>query len=335
MSQHFNSYRDSHNHTCEKCSNFVDMLNKHIGSCSNAHCPIQMCRNARNQYPTTLAQFQFGSNRSTPVGNGISRQSASSHGKPQGLQMLGRSSSFCAEDTDVNSSRSSVLSSRGVAPVISDLARASLRARAEEIVNRLDREEPFFSAPLGMLIPSVSGAHHGPMSLPSDSTPYQIGVQQQIVLSPIAEQPSTEDISPSFSSMPPLSHHGSQPQFSSLGSGYSSCDMDGPGHTSMDRASAPPQSIKLGSERVQEPQEQVPISYPKQKVLHQLNTVSHFCVVGMIPFGVHPNNVFFSNMVEHCTTPTCKCVDHLYSCEAQLYEQNRSWSGVGQECESR
>lgn len=271
MSQHFNSYRDSHNHTCEKCSNFVDMLNKHIGSCSDAHCPIQMCRSARNQYPTTLAQFQFGGHL-TPVGDGVSR-SSSSDGKPQGLHIIGRSSSFGAADTNV---KRSFFSSRGAAPVISDLTRAALRERAEQIVDRLDQEEPLLSAPSsGVLISGVSGTHHGPISLPSDSAPYQIGVQQQIMLSPIAEQPGTEDVSPSFASMPPFSHHGSQPQFSSLGSGYSSCDMDGPGHTSMDRASAPPQSINLGSESTQEPQEQVPVAYPKQKVLHCLNTVSH------------------------------------------------------------
>ena len=99
MSQHFNSYRDSHNHTCEKCSNFVDMLNKHIGSCSDAHCPIQMCRSARNHHPTT---FQFGG-RSTPVGDGVSR-SSTSHGKPLALHILGRSSSFGAADTDMNPS---------------------------------------------------------------------------------------------------------------------------------------------------------------------------------------------------------------------------------------
>ena len=177
---------------------------------------------------------------------------------------------------------SSLISSRGAAPIISDLTRNALRKRAEEIVNRLDQEEPLLNA-------GISNTHNGPMSLSSESTPYQIGVQQQIMLSPIAEQPGTEDVSPSFASMPPFSHHSSQPQFSSLGSGYSSCDIDGPGHTSMDRASAPPQSIKLGSERTQEPLEQEPVAFPKQVLLHHLNTVSHMCVVKLITFGVHLN----------------------------------------------
>ena len=270
MSQHYNSHRNSHNHTCEKCSNFVDMMNKHMSSCTKTHCPIQLCRNSRQQYHPMAMQFHF-SNSSTQLVEKDSPQS-SSHSMRSRPHVLGRSSS--SADIEESTSYSSVLSSIGAAPVISGLARASLRAKAEEIVNRLDREEPLFSessasASSGLLtqqIPHSLPTNFGPMSLPTDSAPFQPQVGQgQIMLSPIAEQPGTEDASPS-SNVPQLLHHGSNPQFPSFGSGFSSYEMDGPGHTSMDRATVPPQSLKL------EPNEQH--NFPKQQVLHQLKPVS-------------------------------------------------------------
>ena len=242
-----------------------------------------MCRSARHeqQYLLPAAQFQFGGH-STPVETDHSRGPIGVREHPA----IGRSSSFTVADVDDNASLSSLLSSRGIGPVVSSLARASLRAKAEEIVNRLDREEPLLSEsstssmPQKYQIPSHSFPTHpvGPMSLPSDPTPYhtQMGGSQNM-LSPIAEQPGTEDVSPS-STVPPLSHHGSQPQFLSLGSGFSSYEMDGPGHTSMgggDAMSVPPQSLKLGAEKAQVPE--CPM-FPKQTLLHRLNSVSGVCV---------------------------------------------------------
>ena len=272
MSQHFNDFRNSHNHTCEKCSNWADMLTRHMNACTDAHCPIQMCRNSRNHHQTsTAAQFQFGGSKQQSVDNSSGRSTRHS------LQNLGRSSSFTAADVDDNTSMSSLLSSRGVGSVFSSLARASLRAKAEEIVNRLEQEEPFSSD----LVSSASRNQPiPPHSLPThpgdDSAHYhtQIGVQQQMMLSPIAEQPGTEDVSPGYSSIhPSLSHTGSQPQFPSLGSGFSSYEMDGPGHTSIGGASVPSQSMKLGVEKSQE-DEEPHVVYPKQKLLQRLNPVS-------------------------------------------------------------
>ena len=303
MSQHFNAYHNSHNHTCERCSNFTEMLNKHISSCTKPHCPIQMCRSTRQQQqmyllPTsTAAQFQFGSHSAPVVEKDSPRPgqavaSMSNKPAPPLLRMVGRSSSFNAADMDSDESLSLMISSKGVVPLISSLNRANLRARAEEIVNRLDREEPLLTQQNQQHLPPVPPnslpthpAHHGgPMSLPSnDSTssyhPQMMGGGQQIMLSPIAEMPGNEDVSPSYS-VPPLSHHGSQPQFSSLGSGYSSAELDGPGQNSMGGA---PQSLKIGSEKMQETGQQL-TKYPKQTLLHRLEPVSvcvYTCIIGV------------------------------------------------------
>ena len=310
------------------------MLNKHISSCTNPHCSVPMCRSTRQQqqlyppttaaaYGSTAAQFQFvGNHHSAPaVETEMDSASRSDHAvsmssraqlppRPD-LRLVGRSSSFSAADIHAQGqgledngfmSMSAVISSKGVAPLFSSLTRAKLRARAEEIVNRLDREEPLLSdvamqpqqQPLSLMTqqnqqPPVAPPNtlptHGPMSLPSNdsasnsasnSTSYHsqmVGGSggssgQQSMLSPIAESPGNEDTSLSCQSVPPLSHNNSQPQFSSFGStGLRSAEFDGPGQNSMATAD----STQVNSLKEQAGAVHV---YPKQKLLHGLRPVS-------------------------------------------------------------
>ena len=345
MSQHFNDYYHSFNHTCERCSHFAEMLNKHISSCTNAHCSVPMCRATRQQqqlypyaaYPppatttttnasaatTTAAQFQFeGSHHSAPVEKdsaiqpAVSSMSMSANAARPGMRMIGRSSSFTSADRQGQlgqgqeegngyMSMSALILSKGVPSLFGSLTRANLRARAEEIVNRLDREEPLLSGdvqqqhqPSSLLTqqnqqpppppipPNTLPTHPGPMSLSSssnDSTSNSAyhhqqmvgggsgGQQQSSMLSPIAEFPGNEDASPSCPSVPPLSHNNSQPQFSSFGStGLRSGEFDGPGgQTSM--ATSDSAQAKLSSMKEQST---VHRENPKQKMLHALKSVS-------------------------------------------------------------
>ena len=349
MSQHFNDYcRNSFNHTCERCSHYAEMLNKHINSCTNAHCSVPMCRATRQQqqlypyaaYPppttttsnasaatTTAAQFQFeGNHHSAPVEKdsarlagqpAVSSMNMSADAARPGMRMIGRSSSFTSADVQGKlrqgqdgsngyMSMSALIMSKGVPSLFSSLTRANLRARAEEIVNRLDREEPLLSGdimesamnmqqqPSSLLTqqnqqppppipPNTLPTHPGPMSLSSsnDSASNSAyhhqqmaggsGGQQQSMLSPIAEFPGNEDASPSCPSVPPLSHNNSQPQFSSFGStGLRSGEFDGPGgQTSM--ATSDSAQAKLSSMKEQST---VHREKPKQKMLHALKSVS-------------------------------------------------------------
>ena len=197
MSHHFNIYHNNHNHTCERCSNFAEMLNQHISSCTNPHCSVPMCRTTRQQQQlylstSTTAQFQFGGNHSAPVDEKDSplrpgQAAAVISGRSPGLRMIGRSSSFSSADRQGQESNgpmslSSLINSKGVAPLISPLTqakmRANLRAKAEEILNRLDQEEP--------LIPNVESMHPSTtlmtMQQPSSLLTHQN--QQQLPLVP-------------------------------------------------------------------------------------------------------------------------------------------------------
>jgi hypothetical protein len=229
--------------------------------------------------------------------------------------MIGRSSSFTSADVQAgqgqlegnNGYMSALILSKGVPSLFGSLTRANLRARAEEIVNRLDQEEPFVMEsamstmqPSSLLTqqnqqqpppvpPNTLPTHPGPMSLSSSNDsasnsssayhPQMVGVvggssgsaggQQQSMLSPIAEFPGNEDASPS-SSVPPLSHNNSQPQFSSFGStGLRSAEFDGPGQNSM--ATSDSAQAKLSSMKEQPT---VHREKPKQKMLHKLKSVS-------------------------------------------------------------
>ena len=147
MSQHFDSnyYHGNHNRTCERCSNFKEMLNKHISSCTNPHCPVPMCRSTRQQqqlYPntyTTNAQFQLKRRHSAPVverdsvnpGQAVSVSVRTLRPGPgHGLRMLSRSNSFSAGDLQGQESQSD-----------EPMLMSALRARLEEVINQLDRGE--------------------------------------------------------------------------------------------------------------------------------------------------------------------------------------------------
>ena len=340
MSQHFNNYYHSFNHTCERCSHFAEMLNKHISSCTNTHCSVPMCRATRQQqqlypyaaYPPsatitttnasaatmTAAQFQFeGSHHSAPVEKDSAIQpavssmsmSADAAARP-GMRLIRRSSSFTSaerqgqlgqgqEGGNGYMSMLAMILSKGVPSLFefSSLIRANLRVRAEEIVNRLDREEPLLSddvqqqhqpsslltqqnqqlPPLPPIPPNTLSTHPGPMSLSSSNDHHQQmvggsgGQQQSSMMSPITKLPGNEDISPSCPSVPPLSHNNSQPQFSSFGStGLHSGEFDGPGgQTSM--ATSDSAQAKLSSMKEQST---VHRENPKQKMLHALKSVS-------------------------------------------------------------
>lgn len=189
------------------------------------------------------------------------------------------------------------ISSEGVDPLISSLTRASLRDKAEEIVNRLDQEEqllsdmemhPTTTQPSFLLtqqnqqqpslVPpnslSPPHAHHRPMSLLSSYSSSSFSHQtmprdddygQQVMLIPIIESPGMEDISPSYPAKSPLSHHSSELlQFSSFGgSGLRYGEFDGPG---------------LGSQPSIDEDDlvSVPRSSKKQELLYPLKPVSMY-----------------------------------------------------------
>ena len=194
------------------------------------------------------------------------------------------------------------ISSEGVDSLISSLTRANLQDKAEEIVNRLDREEsllsdmemhPAITQPSSLLtqqnqqqpspVPpnslSSHHTHHRLMSLPSSYSSSSFSHQtmsrddygQQMMLTPIIESPGMEDTSPSYPAKSPLSHHSRELlQFSSFGdSGLHYCEFDGPGLGSQpsideDDLVLVPRSLKKQT------------VYPKQTLLYPLKLVSMY-----------------------------------------------------------
>lgn len=262
----------------------------------------------QQQLHLTTSMAQFGGSHSAPWVESLRdtlrrRQTVWLRGKivPRGPPLLARSTS-----KDQSMSTSFPISSEGVDPLISSLTRASLRDKAEEIMNRLDREEPLLSdmemhptiitqpsslltqqnqqRPSPVPLNSVSSyrAHHRPMSLPSNYSSSSFSHQtmphddyrQQMMLTPIVESPGMKDTSPNYPAKSPLSHHSRElPQFSSFGySGLRYDEFHGPGgQNSMATADSaqvtPPWSLK----------EQATAVFPKQKILYRLKSVS-LCV---------------------------------------------------------
>ena len=101
------------------------------------------------------------------------------------------------------------------------------------------------------------------------------------MLSPITSQQGTEDVPTGYPSIPlSLSHVGSQKQYPELGSDFSTSDyeLDGPGYTSMGGAFALKPDMRRGVGMSTESEEPY-VTYPKQRILHPLNTVSSGYVV--------------------------------------------------------
>ena len=218
------------------------MLNKHISSCTNPHCSIPMCRSTRQQqhlYPTTAttygstaAQFQFVGNHSAPVVTVDSTRSGQAQLPPRSeLLIVRQSSAFSA--TDIQSQGQDGKQYMSISAQA--LTRAKLRARAEEIVNRLDQEEPLTSniplstyqqQPLSLMTqqtqqPSVAPSNtlptHGSMC--HDSSSNSSSYHSQMVgsgssgekLSSIIESLGNEDAFPSCNqTKSPVSYHGSE-----------------------------------------------------------------------------------------------------------------------------
>ena len=163
---------------------------------------------------------------------------------------------------------------------IGSLTRADLREKAEEIVNRLDREESLVSDVKSHPVSPNSLSpyhtyHHSPISLQSShSTSHQVVPHddegQQMMLSPIVESPGMEDTFPrhSLAKTPLLHHSGELPQFSSYGdSALRYGKFDGPGLGTHTQCSHPPIDEDDLSVKKQ-------AAYPKQTLLYPLNPVS-------------------------------------------------------------
>lgn len=232
---------------CKRCQLFDAQMYRHAEACTFLVCPVDMCRNIKQQL-----QQEFGS---LPY----------DHNNPFVPHPLQRRNSFGASDQYYGSTghQSGLFLSfsqieSGNFSEDSPVSRY-IGARADEIVSKLDREEPLLAPEVPNAAPPTSLGRPG--SLRATCTPNE-DYQILNVLSPIAER--SEDLSPSFGIPHLLGGHQSM-QSLSLMSSYEQDGINKPA-SRMAPSMGGPNSLV-----VEEDDQTV---FPEQQVMHQFRNVS-------------------------------------------------------------
>jgi hypothetical protein len=164
---------------CKRCQKFDEQIFKHAGGCTLTNCPVDMCRNTKQQLQLELASLPYD------------------HNNPLMPHPLQRRNSVGGSDQYYGSALQSGLFSFSQYESLnisedSPVARY-IEARAEEIVKKLEQEEPLLPSetpnavpPTSLAVPPTSLGRPSSL-LRSNTAPiedYQVNM-----LSPIAESP--------------------------------------------------------------------------------------------------------------------------------------------------
>lgn len=275
--------------SCQRCHKFQDQLHRHAETCSQPLCPVEGCHSIKQQL-----QYQFGHtpyhahhhhhHPSLNVGGGLDHQghAPSSTTSSQHPRQLVRRSSFGGVDQYYYEHASMLytsLSQYETSMLQEDSPTSRfIEARADEIVSKLDKEEPL----LPPASQPTSNSEHQPTSLNANALPpaslggrpaslrtaalgavpgggEDVPYQPTTMLSPIVER--SED-SPSFPTAPQLWGASTQPM--SLMSSY---ELDGViGQASKTMPSLGMNSLGGQDDNLTE--------YPEQVIKHRLRDVS-------------------------------------------------------------
>ena len=188
--------------SCVRCRDFQKLVLDHARVCTeDGHCSVTLCPDAKRQ----LEQYRLSSashsgrkliraNSFTMTGRGSVKKDPTLHGSNNSVR----------QSPMTSASNRNTLTSAGIGMVPFDLAAnpSGIKTRAEEIVSRLERADQeksphqtsestvprpatLQSKPASAMIPKVS-------AIGKQDVTFQSGVAAHGILSPIAEQPSSE-----------------------------------------------------------------------------------------------------------------------------------------------
>lgn len=257
---HMKTCFNSHSGNCKRCQQFENQMYRHAETCNDNLCPIEMCHSIKHQLQHDFGYLPYDQSHTSSM--------------PAQHHQLARRSSFGGTDQYYSmSEHSSTLYSLSQSSIAQEDTPTSryIGARADEIVTKLDQEEPLLPSPpptptceQSMNANSTPPASLGrPGSLrtggaaPNEETLYQ----PISMLSPIVER--SED-SPSFPTAPQL--WGGMHSMSLM-----SYELDGV----IGQGSKTIPSMGLNSLGGQDDNM---TEYPEQQVLHKLRDVSIVCV---------------------------------------------------------
>lgn len=262
---HMRSCFSGHTGECKRCLQFEDQIYRHAESCTDGSCPVTMC----NTYKQRLQQ-QFGYLPYDQAHHPLTGPAPQQHPHPT----LQRRSSYSGMEQYYSNQQASMLYSLSQFESAGQQDTATSRyigARADEIVEKLDREEPLLPQQQQQPEPPLNANSLPPSSLgrpgslrnsaappPASEDPHY---QPITMLSPIVER---SEESPISLSAPPHLWGGDMQSLSLMSS-----DMDGVVRQGSRTA---PSMGGLNSLCAEEDEELS--MYPEQKVLYKFRDVS-------------------------------------------------------------
>ena len=125
--QHFNSYYDVQNHVCQLCSQLLEVVTKrHMIRCCDVNCPIKMCQMnqwQQHHYTTSAAKLQLALNTKK-----LRRKPRRARDFSSRVLIQGGSYTALSRLLDYS------------------LISSIITKKADEILDRLDKEEPLLSS---------------------------------------------------------------------------------------------------------------------------------------------------------------------------------------------